>query len=101
VIKWSINSSEQESSFDCGPEKPTAICMDCENIVTASKNIKVWNSESGLVQTFTGHSSNVFILSASRNDGNLSLWRVAEDTKKSGATATFTLLNNSPNSINF
>jgi U3 small nucleolar RNA-associated protein 5 len=113
VIKWNIKSCQQESAFDCGPEKPTAICIAGENIVTASKSIKVWNSESRLVQTFIGHSSNVlilksfdyedetFILSASKNDRNLSLWKVTEDEKKTAAAATFTLLNNSPNCVDY
>lgn len=79
--------------------------------MTASKSIKVWEENSKLVQTFTGHSTSVlilksfiyddetFILSASRSDRNLSLWKVTEDEKKAGAAATFTLLNNSPNCI--
>lgn len=113
MIKWSIKSCQQESSFDCGPEKPTAICLAGENIVTASKSIKVWNSEFQVVQTFTGHSSSVLILksfeyndesffiSASKNDRNLSLWKISEDEKKTGAAATFSLLNNSPNYVDF
>lgn len=114
VIKWNIKSCQQESSFDCGPEKPTAICLiNGEQIVTASKSIKVWNKESQLVQTFTGHSTNVitlksfeyedetFILSASKTDRNLSLWKVTKDEKKTGAAATFTLLNNSPNCVDY
>lgn len=114
VIKWNIKNCQQQSSFDCGPEKPTAICLlnNGEQIVTASKSIKVW-SNSQLVQTFTGHSTNVlilksftyddvsFVLSASKNDRNLSLWKVSEDEKKTGAIATFTLLNNSPNCVDY
>lgn len=81
-------------------------------IVTASKSIKVWN-KSQLLHTFTGHSSNVtslrsfiyddeaFIISASKTDRNLSLWKVAEDEKKPGSVATFNLLSNSPNCVNF
>lgn len=73
----------------------------------------MWESDSRLVQTFTGHSTNVlilksfsycdesFILSASKGDRNLSLWKVTEDAKKTGAIATFALLNNSPNSVDF
>lgn len=115
MVKWNIKNCQQESSFDCGPEKPTAICLlkNGEQIVTASKSIKVWGANSKLVQTFTGHSTNVlilksfayddidYILSASKTDRNLSLWKVNEDEKKSGAVATFTLLNNSPNCVDF
>lgn len=39
-----------------------------------------------------------FILSASKNDRNLSLWKIKED-KKSTAFGTFILLNNSPNCV--
>ena len=65
------------------------------------------------MQTFTGHSSSVlilksfeyndesFIISASKNDRNLSLWKISEDEKKTGAASTFTLLNNSPNHVDF
>lgn len=65
------------------------------------------------VQTFTGHSTSVvtlksfsyddksFIVSASKGDRNLSLWKVSEDDKKSGAAATFTLLGTSPNCVGF
>ena len=65
------------------------------------------------MQTFTGHSTNVitlrtfeyddenFILSASKTDRNLSLWKVTEDHKKSGAVATFSLLNSSPNCVDY
>lgn len=115
VIKWNIKNCQQESSFDCGPEKPTAICLinKGNRIVTASKSIKVWEKDSKLIQTFTGHSTNVislktfnygdecFIISASKTDRNLSLWKVSEDGKNSGAAATFTLLNNSPNCVDY
>lgn len=116
VIKWNIKKCQQESSFDCGPEKPTAICLveNGRQIVTASKTIKVWDSETNqLVQTFIGHSTDTiilksftynesnFILSASKNDRNLSLWKINEDVKDTSAFGTFTLLNNSPNFFNF
>lgn len=115
MIKWNIKSCEQEESFECGKEKPTSICLirNGQQIVTASKDIKVWDGESHqLLHTFTGHSSNViimksfeygeenFILSAAKNDRNLSLWKVKED-KKSSAYGTFILLNNSPNYVDF
>lgn len=113
MIKWNIKNCKQESSFDCGPEKPTALCIinNGERIVTASKNIKVYEN-SVLLQTFTGHSTNIislqsftfddeqFILSASKADRNLSLWKIGGE-KKTGAAATFTLLNNTPNCVNY
>lgn len=81
--------------------------------MTASKSIKVFNKSSTLLHTFTGHSSNVtglrsfsygddsFVISSAKNDRFLSLWKVTEDEKKPGAAATFTLLNNSPNCVDF
>jgi U3 small nucleolar RNA-associated protein 5 len=101
------------SQFDCGPEKPTAIRVAGENIVTASKSIKVWDGGSRLIQTFTGHTSDVlilesfehndetFIISASKNDRNLSLWKISDEKKKQGAATTFALLNNAPTSLSF
>lgn len=115
VIKWNIKKCQQDSIFDCGPEKPSAVCvLENGHIVTASKGIKVWDCESQkIVQTFTGHSSNViilqsfvhqdetFILSASKTDRNLSLWKFSLDDQRTNAFATFTLLNNSPNCVDF
>lgn len=74
----------------------------------------MWNADSNqLVQSFTGHSSDViilksfetdseenFILSASRNDRNLSLWKISESGEKS-AYGNFTLLNNSPSYVDY
>lgn len=115
VFKWNIKNCHQETSFDCGPEKPTAICLlnNGELIATASKSIKIWNTGSVLLHTFTGHSSNVtslrsfayndenYIISASKNDRNLSLWKFVEDDKKPGAAATLTLINSSPNCVDY
>ncbi|KAG5670580.1 hypothetical protein PVAND_000832 [Polypedilum vanderplanki] len=113
VIKWNIKKCKQESSFKCGPEKPTAICLteNGQQIITASKTIKVWDSNSNeLLYTLTGHSSDIivlksfecneenFILSASKNDRNLSLWKISE---KGSASGIFTLLNNSPNQFDY
>lgn len=110
VIKWNIAKCRQESSFECGPDKPTAICLieNGQQIATASKTIKIWDSDTNeLVRTLTGHSSDViilksfshndtnYILSASRNDRNLSLWR----TNENKIFGTLTLLNNSPNYV--
>ncbi|CRK87870.1 CLUMA_CG001657, isoform A [Clunio marinus] len=113
VIKWNIQTSSQESYFNCGPEKPTAICVleNGDKIATASKGIKVWE-DSKLIQNFIGHSKNVttlksfeyddetFILSASKSDRHLSLWKLSDDNNTS-ATSTFTLLIGSPNCVNF
>ncbi|XP_070507606.1 WD repeat-containing protein 43 [Chironomus tepperi] len=112
VIKWNIAKCRQESSFEVGPDKPSAICLleNGQQVATASKTIKIWDLETNqLVKSFTGHSSDViilksfthddtsYILSASKNDRNLSLWNV--DDSKSAVFGTFTLLNNSPNFI--
>lgn len=87
--------------------------MENNKIAVAAKSIKIFNIEDAtLTQTCTGHSSNIlimksfeydddnFIISASKNDRNLSVWKVQEDQKKTAALANFTLLNNSPSSLN-
>lgn len=110
VVKWDIAKCRQESSFECGPDKPTAICLvnNGEQIATASKTVKIWDGQTNqLLNTLTGHSSDIiilksfthndsnYVLSGSRNDRNLSLWKVDE----SKIFGTFTLLNNSPNYV--
>jgi Dip2/Utp12 Family/WD domain, G-beta repeat len=113
VIKWNVKKCKQEATFDVGPEKPTAVCSinNGQYIATASKTIKIWNENQELIQTFTGHTSNVlilksftfndenFIVSASKNDRTLSMWRIVEDDKKSSCYATFSLLSNSANYV--
>lgn len=114
VVKWNIKTSSQESSFYVGPEKPTSICLLEDNrIAVAAKSIKIYEQDSKLIQVCTGHSSNIllmksfeyddekYIISASKNDRNLSLWKITEDDKKSSAFANFALLNNSPSSLDF
>jgi hypothetical protein len=63
------------------------------------------------VHTLTGHSSDViilksfehneenFVLSASKNDRNLSLWKISD--KFPVSSGVFTLLNNSPNQLDY
>ncbi|CAO1427404.1 unnamed protein product [Diamesa hyperborea] len=109
IIKWNIKKCQQESVFECGPEKPTAVSLiqEEEMIISASKTIKVFNGTTEKVaQTFTGHSSNIiilrtfsyqetnYIISASKTDRNLCLWELDEEdskTIKSGAASTFSL----------
>lgn len=53
------------SKWKVSEEKVTAICSvpDSNQIVTASKSIKVWNVDTKeIVRTFTGHSSEVTFL---------------------------------------
>lgn len=45
------------------------------------------------------HDDDEYVLSASKNDRNLSLWKLQDDQKKTSALATFSLLNNSPSSL--
>lgn len=45
------------------------------------------------------HDDDEYVVSASKNDRNLSLWKIQEDQKKTSALATFSLLNNSPSSL--
>jgi U3 small nucleolar RNA-associated protein 5 len=114
VIKWNIKTSSQESSFYAGPEKPTSVCLlENDRIAVAAKSIKIYGQDSKLSQLCIGHSSNIllmesfeyddesYIISAAKNDRNLSLWKLNDDEQKLSAFANFALLNSSPSSLDY
>lgn len=100
VIKWSLNENYEVESFSVGKDKPTALLVTDDYIVTASTQIKVWHIESKkLLKSFIGHSSHVtslkyfthddktFCISVSKSDRVLSLWCL--ENKSPEAVASF------------
>lgn len=91
VIVWSLETGAQISSFDIGNEKPSSIVYLSESnrLLVAGRQLYLWSIENQeLEQTFTGHSTSVtmlkyvvvkmkeFVLSASKSDRILTLWRL-------------------------
>lgn len=97
MIVWSLESGSQISSWEIGSEKPSSLVYlaDSNRLIVAGRQLYLWSVESQeLEQTYTGHSTNVtmlkylviktkeFVLSASKTDRILTLWRI-KPTKKS------------------
>ncbi|XP_031621725.1 WD repeat-containing protein 43 [Contarinia nasturtii] len=96
VITWNLETGSQISSWEIGNEKPSSLVYLAESnrLVVAARQLYLWsvvNQE--LEQTYTGHSSSVtmlkyfvikskeFILSASKADRILTLWRIKMSKK--------------------
>lgn len=91
VIVWSLETGTQISSWEIGNEKPSSLVylVDSNRLLVAGRQLYLWSIENQeLEQTFTGHSTNVtmlkylviktreFVLSASKTDRILTLWRI-------------------------
>lgn len=91
VIIWSLETGAQIASFEIGNEKPSSIVYlaNSNRLLVAGRQLYLWSIDNQeLEQTFTGHSTNVtmlkyvviktkeFILSASKTDRILTLWRM-------------------------
>lgn len=91
VIVWSLETGSQIASWDIGNEKPSNLVYlaDSDRLLVAGRQLYLWSIENQeLEQTFTGHATNVtmlrylvvktkeFILSASKADRILTLWRM-------------------------
>lgn len=96
VVIWSLEKNERISSWEIGNEKPSCITYlsKSDRLLVADRQLHLWSIENQkLKQTFTGHSSNVtilkylviaekeFVLSASKNDRVLTLWRTKSSSK--------------------
>lgn len=103
VIVWSLESGSQISSWEIGSEKPSSLVYlaDSNRLIVAGRQLYLWSVENQeLEQTYTGHSTNVtmlkylviktkeFVLSASKTDRILTLWRI-KPTKKSPNSYTY------------
>lgn len=97
IVVWNISEQKQVASWHLGKEKPSCLSVipGSNMIAVGSRQIQLWSSESlSLMQTFTGHVSNVsqlktlvsgkkiYLLSGSKTDRTLSLWQY----KKSSST---------------
>lgn len=97
VIVWSLESGAQIASFEIGNEKPSSIVYlaDSNRLLVAGRQLYLWSVDNQeLEQTFTGHSTNVtmlkyvviktkeFVLSASKTDRILTLWRMKSSKKR-------------------
>lgn len=91
VIEWDLKTGAQKTSWEIGSEKPSSLVYLAESnrLLVAGRQLNLWSVEKQeLEQTFTGHSTNVtilkylvvkskeFVLSASKTDRVLSLWRM-------------------------
>ncbi|XP_055620595.1 WD repeat-containing protein 43 [Toxorhynchites rutilus septentrionalis] len=95
VIEWSLSECEQKSVHNLGVEKLSclAIAEQGKLVLSGSKQLKVWNTTEGrVVKTLVGHTSNtilvenligpdenVYVLTGSINDRNVSLWSLVGD----------------------
>uniref|UniRef100_A0A182YAC8 WD_REPEATS_REGION domain-containing protein n=1 Tax=Anopheles stephensi TaxID=30069 RepID=A0A182YAC8_ANOST len=104
VIEWSISQCSQRRVHRIGVEKLTCVLAHAGTILTGAKQLKLWNvANDTLERTLIGHTSNtqllqlvaldednVYVLSGSVNDRNLSLWMLSDDESTS-PVATFAL----------
>ncbi|XP_052888323.1 WD repeat-containing protein 43 [Anopheles moucheti] len=104
VIEWSISQCSQQRVYHIGVEKLTCVLAHSGTIVTGAKQLKLWSIEKdALERTLIGHTSNtqllqlvapdadnIYILSGSVNDRNLSLWSLS-DEESNAPVAAFAL----------
>lgn len=91
VIVWNLSTGAEISSWDIGTEKPSSLVyLNASNrLLVAGRQLYLWSIKNEeLEQTFTGHPTNVtilkyilikskeYILSASKTDRVLNLWRL-------------------------
>uniref|UniRef100_A0A182MFS4 Small-subunit processome Utp12 domain-containing protein n=1 Tax=Anopheles culicifacies TaxID=139723 RepID=A0A182MFS4_9DIPT len=101
VIEWSISQCSQQKVHHIGVEKLTCVLAHSNTILTGAKQLKLWNTEDGaLGRTLTGHTSNtqllqlvapdadnIYVLSGSANDRNLSLWSLSNEESNTPVAA--------------
>ncbi|XP_055855975.1 WD repeat-containing protein 43 [Episyrphus balteatus] len=103
VISWNLRHEKQKSSFSIGNERPHAIAHlpNSNNIIVGARQLMVYSLETQeLVQTFTGHTSEVTILtsfsiedteyavSASKMERIICLWKIGKKGKNKASTCT-------------
>lgn len=105
IVSWSLSNSRQIDSWRIGNDKPTSLLylQESRQFVVGSRELKQWSLQDGaqLIQTYTGHTSDVtilkylqlngheYVLSTSRNDRAISMWRIKSGEKYKNAVATF------------
>ncbi|XP_062558452.1 WD repeat-containing protein 43 [Armigeres subalbatus] len=97
VIEWNLRECEQRKVHNLGVEKLSclAVIEAGSTVLSGSKQLKLWDLEDGhAVKTFVGHTSNtiltrkivsedgqVYVLTGSVNDRNVSLWSTEGDER--------------------
>ncbi|KAL1517688.1 hypothetical protein ABEB36_001423 [Hypothenemus hampei] len=105
IFEWNLRKKELKTQWKGGNETITAILVlpDGNSLLTASKNIKLWNIESRKVLcTFTGHSTDVvlmhyvslpgadsYIISGSKADRLLSCWNLNQEHRAKTAVCNY------------
>lgn len=104
IIKWSISEEKQLSSWSVGPEKPYSIVYleISNNLVVGGRQIKVYSvATQELVQTFTGHTSDInlmnslvidesseYVVSTSRMERIICIWKIGKKGRNKSASST-------------
>ncbi|ERL83325.1 WD repeat-containing protein 43-like [Dendroctonus ponderosae] len=107
ILEWNIKDRNIKSQWKGGYENITSILAvpETNNLITAAKNIKVWNIETReVLRTFTGHSSEInimhyvhlpsagpYILTGSKADRLLSCWNLNSESKLKNAVSNYVL----------
>lgn len=95
---------KQITSWNVGPEKPSSIALMplSNSLVVGSRSLKVYSIESQeLLQTFTGHTSEInfmvhfvtnesteYVLTTSRMERILCLWKIGKKGRNKAAACT-------------
>lgn len=97
IIIWNLESGSQIASWETGNEKPTAIAYlpNSNQVAIAGRQLYIWSVEDqSLENTFMGHSSHIlllkyvvikskeYLLTASKSDRTLTLWRIKEQKNR-------------------
>lgn len=95
VIAWNLESGSQATSWKIGSEKPSSLVYlsETNRLLVAGRQLYLWSiNNQKLEKNFTGHSTSVlmlkyivfkskeFVLSASKTDRVLTLWRIEQTT---------------------
>ncbi|XP_050312161.1 WD repeat-containing protein 43 [Anthonomus grandis grandis] len=102
ILEWNLKKKEIQSQWKAGNETVTAILALSTNLLTASKNIKLWDLDKReVLKTFTGHSTDVvtlqyvdlpndsYLLSGSKADRMLSVWKLSSEEKHKNAVCNY------------
>ncbi|KAF2897424.1 hypothetical protein ILUMI_08750 [Ignelater luminosus] len=113
IVSWNLDKRTIRSKWKAGNEKLSSILVvpDSNKILTASRNIKLWDIDrKEVLKTYTGHSYEVsllqyarnttdaYIISGSKGDRLLSVWNLSEKSKDKNAVASF-LMEDVPSNI--
>lgn len=106
IIGWSLSDGAQmvEASWKTGNDVPTCLVhlSKSNRLMMGSRELKLWSlDDQELLQTYTGHTSTVntlkylqitgheYVLSTSKTDRTISMWRIKSGQKYKNAVATF------------